>query len=175
MALSAILKADIDSAIEEMISDPDERYSDPAVAAICTVLLGHVAGLERRLSADRLDGTVRAVVRQEMVASRGNGRIVSTSRDANGNLVGIVSDAPAAGGGDVAARLEAIEQRLTAIEASIDGISRRGLEYRGTWSSTERYRKGDATTHRGQLFIAVADAPDAPPLETRAWQLALKR
>ena len=70
-------------------------------------------------------------------------------------------------------RLDALEARLTAVE------DKPSLEYLGTWATDKTYRRGNAVTRAGSVWILnkAATTTTAPgtPEGASAWTLACKR
>lgn len=52
--------------------------------------------------------------------------------------------------------------------------SARSMTYVGTWQKAGMYRRNNAVTHDGSLWIAVKDAPESKPGSSDEWQLAVK-
>ena len=67
-------------------------------------------------------------------------------------------------------RLDALEQRLAALEA------KPSIKYCGTWAANGDYTVGDATTHKGSLWICKANHVQSEPgVDFVCWQLAVKK
>lgn len=64
--------------------------------------------------------------------------------------------------------------RLDALEAKLATLETRGLEYRGVHQRAESYRRGDAVTHKGGIWVAVRDDARDIPGQGDSWQLAVK-
>lgn len=95
-----------------------------------------------------------------------NQRIASLERGGS-----VAKDSHASGDAALMARIAALEERLERAE-------KRGLEYRGVFTAGVLYRKGDACTHAGSLWIAIADETVSQPGTPDAagkWQLGCKR
>jgi hypothetical protein len=43
-------------------------------------------------------------------------------------------------------------------------------EYRGDWSSTERYYAGDIIRHNGAIYLALKASTNVPPPEVETWK-----
>jgi hypothetical protein len=74
-------------------------------------------------------------------------------------------------------RMSAIETALKTIErleARLADVEKRGLRYLGVYQRAMDYRRGDATTHDGSLWIATDDTRGQPGVDAN-WQLAVKR
>lgn len=78
--------------------------------------------------------------------------------------------------------LDALKERLAEAEATIAALAERlaaaemrGLDYRGVWQKADSYRRGDAVTYDGSLWIALQSVEADKPGASDAWQLAAKR
>src|SRR5690606_34862369 len=70
----------------------------------------------------------------------------------------------------------ALKVKLDAMQARLDALEGRGLEYLGTHQRAQPYRRGSAVTHDGSLFIAVRQVAEGEvPGKSDGWQLAVKR
>lgn len=70
-----------------------------------------------------------------------------------------------------------IREALAALEARLAKLEEAPQRkfYRGTFKSGEFYREGEAVTHKGSLWIALADTSADPGGQQSGWQLAVKR
>lgn len=71
--------------------------------------------------------------------------------------------------------LDALHTRIDQLETQLKEQQTRGLDYCGTWQKAMRYRRGDAVTHEGSLWISLKADNDQPVESASAWQLAVKR
>ncbi|HEU0017441.1 MAG TPA: phage major capsid protein [Methyloceanibacter sp.] len=53
-------------------------------------------------------------------------------------------------------------------------MARTPLEFRGPWKAGTEYLKGNATTHRGGLWVALCATSSAKPGASAEWMLAVK-
>ena len=70
--------------------------------------------------------------------------------------------------------LKALRAEVAELKASLATLETRGLQYRGTWQRADEYRRGDACTHAGSLWIALECTRETPG-KSNAWQLASKQ
>jgi hypothetical protein len=63
-------------------------------------------------------------------------------------------------------RFDALEQRIAKLEAQP-----KALTYCGTWQRAAEYVRHQGTTHRGQLWVSVAESTRAEPGTNADWQL----
>ena len=69
-----------------------------------------------------------------------------------------------------------LSARVAALEARLAEVEGKGIAYRGVWQKAEGYKRGDAVTSAGSLWIATKDQPlDVPGARAADWQLAVKR
>lgn len=70
--------------------------------------------------------------------------------------------------------IDPMEGRLAAMEAKLATLETRGLQYRGTFQRADSYRRGDATTFKGSIWVCVREGGQEAPGQGDAWQLAVK-
>jgi hypothetical protein len=71
-----------------------------------------------------------------------------------------------------------LEARIDALETKIASLEQRnaaGPEYKGIFRQTERYTRGNLTTHRGGLWLALEDTNRVPGSNATSWKLIVKR
>lgn len=79
---------------------------------------------------------------------------------------------------DVASTIaEILIEQLQPLRARIDALEKADAEreFKGVFSTTQTYKKGNSVAHNGSLWIAKADNPGYPGTVGNFWQLACKR
>jgi hypothetical protein len=66
-------------------------------------------------------------------------------------------------------RLASLEVKLLELQQGIEARS-----WQGVWEPGKDYNKHNLTTHRGCIWIAVADDPQGTPGSSSDWRLAVK-
>jgi hypothetical protein len=97
---------------------------------------------------------------------------ITTQRDKNGNLSFNVVEEPHA----ILDTLKSLNARLALLEArpaTLD-ISAIADAYKGVWSQAE-YGKGSICTHKGSLWLAMADTSDQPDRAPDAWKMIMRK
>jgi hypothetical protein len=68
-----------------------------------------------------------------------------------------------------------LRARINSLEARLNTVERRGLEYVGTHQRAQRYRAGSVCTHSGSMWVAITDTePNEVPGASDRWQLCVK-
>lgn len=74
-------------------------------------------------------------------------------------------------------KLTPMQARIAALESRIDTLEKRPpTSYKGVWSASERYTRGDFVTYGGSVWAAARDTQTKPGFEqqSRDWVLAVK-
>src|SRR5688572_26425096 len=67
-----------------------------------------------------------------------------------------------------------VDRRLAGLEKRLGEMEARGLAYKGVHQRAQSYRRGDAVTSEGALWIALTNTADQPG-KSGDWQLAVQR
>jgi hypothetical protein len=67
-------------------------------------------------------------------------------------------------------------EKFDAIEAELQQLKANGAKFRGVFQRAINYQRGDQTTHKGSLWVALGDVPEGtvPGESPTHWQLAAK-
>lgn len=76
--------------------------------------------------------------------------------------------------------LKAIEKRVAPLEARLNAMTGKGLNFRGVHNQGERYAVGDIVTKAGSSFVATVELPSDPPAHAddrigEGWALLARR
>lgn len=72
-------------------------------------------------------------------------------------------------------QVQPLELRIAELEARLAEVETRSMRYAGVHQRAQSYRRGDAVTCHGGLWIAVRDVAEAEePGSSSGWQLAAK-
>lgn len=72
--------------------------------------------------------------------------------------------------------LTPIRRQMTELERRVAEVETKGLEFVGTFQRAATYRRGQAVSFDGSLWIALRDTQSGEePGQSKAWQLAVKR
>ena len=76
-------------------------------------------------------------------------------------------------------RLKAIDARLAALEAQSKALrtqQQKSLadDYTGTWRTDVKYKRGSLSTHKGSLWLSLADTEQAPGTNSD-WRMVSKK
>ena len=75
----------------------------------------------------------------------------------------------------VGGRLDGLEKRMDALEASGPAGQGRGIKYMGVFRRDEDYQRGDVVTHQGGMWVRNTDtATKETPGTGPSWTLAVK-
>lgn len=69
---------------------------------------------------------------------------------------------------------EPLKQQIAELERRVAEADQRGLRYRGVHQKAESYKRGDAVTHDGSLWICLRAEAEGRPGTSDDWQLAVK-
>lgn len=76
---------------------------------------------------------------------------------------------------DMNARNQERNAKIASLEARVTAIEDRGVEYKGVFTPGQEYRRGDACTMDGALWIAKRKTTGRPGVDFDGWQLAVMR
>ena len=70
---------------------------------------------------------------------------------------------------------EFVERETAPLRKRLEELEARAMRYQGVHQRAQAYKRGDAVTHSGGLWIAIMDAKEGEvPGRSNAWQLASK-
>jgi hypothetical protein len=68
-----------------------------------------------------------------------------------------------------------VEREAAPLRKRVEELEAKSMRYQGVHQRAQAYRRGDACTHSGALWVAIVDAKEGEvPGKSDAWQLAVK-
>jgi hypothetical protein len=69
--------------------------------------------------------------------------------------------------------LPLLVEEIRALRLRVDSVESKGLRYRGVHQRADEYRKGDAVTQNGNMWVCLRETTGTPGA-SEDWQLAVR-